>query len=214
VNCRHEDLSPEGRAIYDIHKTESDAAYKERYLAHKKEVLDGIRGLVANTNKQLKGLKNHIYDVQHSMESEISEVTATFHTDLETVWLQLGGELAHLSNSVDRAFHTAATTSTAQQWVGNLANGPSGHRGEPQHQGMACAHGTPPPAGGMHVFPTHPPNSTHQGPPINSDALVSAPRVELPQFDGSNSKLWQHCCEEYFHKWDTPSSSWISYALS
>jgi hypothetical protein len=152
-----DDLSPEGHAIYDLLKTESDAAYEERYLTHKKEVLDGIRGLVVNTNKQLKGLENHIYHIQHAVESELSEVTATFHTDLETVRLQFGAELTHLSNSVDRAFHMAATTSTAQQWVGNLADGPNGHRREPQHRGMACAHGTPPLAGGTHGFPTHPP---------------------------------------------------------
>jgi hypothetical protein len=148
------------------------------------------------------------------VESELSEVTATFHTDLETVRLRFGAEIAHLSNSVDRAYHSAATVSAAQPWVGNLADGPSGHRDELQHRGMACAHGTPPPAGGTHVFPTRPWNSTQPSHPIDSDALVSAPRVELPQFDGTNSKLWQRRCEEYFHRWDTPSSCWISYASS
>jgi hypothetical protein len=40
------------------------------------------------------------------------------------------------------------------------------------------------------------------------------PHVDLSHFDGSNSKLWQRRCEEYFHRWDTPSSCWISYASS
>jgi hypothetical protein len=82
-----DDLSPEGHTIFDLLKMESDAAYVERYLAHKKEVLDSIHGLVADTNKQLKGLENHIYHVQHAMEFELSEVTGTFHMDLETVRL-------------------------------------------------------------------------------------------------------------------------------
>jgi hypothetical protein len=67
-----EELSPEGRAIYELLKTESNAAYEERYLAHKKEVLDEIRGLVADTNQQIKGLENQLYHVQHAVETELS----------------------------------------------------------------------------------------------------------------------------------------------
>jgi hypothetical protein len=37
------------------------------------------------------------------------------------------------------------------------------------------------------------------------DTYLSGPRVELPQFDGSNPKLWQRRCEEYFHQWNTPA---------
>jgi hypothetical protein len=46
------------------------------------------------------------------------------------------------------------------------------------------------------------------------DALNSAPRVELPHFNGTNSMLWQRRCEEYFHIWETPACHWISYASS
>jgi hypothetical protein len=60
-------------------------ASAECYLAHKKEVLDGIRGFVADTNKQIKGLENHLYHVQYAVQTELSKVTATFHSDLETV---------------------------------------------------------------------------------------------------------------------------------
>jgi hypothetical protein len=38
------------------------------------------------------------------------------------------------------------------------------------------------------------------------------PRVDLPQFDGSNPKLWQRRCEDYFQRWNTPSQQWISTA--
>lgn len=38
------------------------------------------------------------------------------------------------------------------------------------------------------------------------------PRVELPQFDGANPKLWQRRCEVYFQRWQTPASMWASYA--
>jgi hypothetical protein len=46
------------------------------------------------------------------------------------------------------------------------------------------------------------------------DATASAPRVELPQFEGANPKLWQHRCEEYFKQWNTPSSHWVLYGSS
>jgi hypothetical protein len=36
--------------------------------------------------------------------------------------------------------------------------------------------------------------------------------VELPQFDGSNLKLWQRLCVEYFQHWQTPEAQWVSYA--
>jgi hypothetical protein len=67
----------------------------------------------------------------------------------------LGADLAHLTNSVDRAFHARSATSlpAVSQLVGDFTNGPSGHGCEPQHQGMACAHGTPPPAEGTHMIP-------------------------------------------------------------
>jgi hypothetical protein len=49
---------------------------------------------------------------------------------------------------------------------------------------------------------------------MNTDTNLSGPRVELPQFDGSNPKLWQRRCEEYFHRWNTPVQLWPSYASS
>jgi hypothetical protein len=49
---------------------------------------------------------------------------------------------------------------------------------------------------------------------MNTDTTLSAPWVELSQFDGSNPKLWQRRCEEYFHWWNTPVQLWPSYASS
>lgn len=46
------------------------------------------------------------------------------------------------------------------------------------------------------------------------DVFGLGPRMELPRFDGTNPKLWQTRCEDYFRLWNTPSSLWISYATS
>jgi hypothetical protein len=45
-----EELSPEGCALYELLKKESQVAYEERYLAHKKKVIDCMRDFVSNTN--------------------------------------------------------------------------------------------------------------------------------------------------------------------
>jgi len=49
---------------------------------------------------------------------------------------------------------------------------------------------------------------------MDSDASASAPRVELPPFEGSNPKLWQRRCEEYFQRWGTPEALCISYSTN
>jgi len=40
----------------------------------------------------------------------------------------------------------------------------------------------------------------------------SGPKFELPRFDGSNPRLWQDRCEDYFLHWNTPQHLWIQYA--
>ena len=46
------------------------------------------------------------------------------------------------------------------------------------------------------------------------DVVNFGPRIELPRFDGSNPKLWQSRCEDYFKFWNTPQHQWISFASS
>lgn len=46
------------------------------------------------------------------------------------------------------------------------------------------------------------------------DRNSSGPRVELPRFDGTNPRLWQGRCEDYFVMRGTPGSLWISYATA
>lgn len=46
------------------------------------------------------------------------------------------------------------------------------------------------------------------------ETLGFGPWIELPRFDGSNPKLWQTGCEDYFRFWNTPQSQWVSFASS
>jgi hypothetical protein len=204
-----EELSPEGRSLYELLKTESQVLYEERFLAHKKEVIDGVRGFVTDTNKQLKGIEAKIFSVQHAVETELMEVTAVFHSDLESVRLQLSTELAHLSDSVDRVFQPGSSGPTVSQaatvLIRDPVDGPDGHRCTPHHRGTGCAQGTPPPVRGTNSDRIFSPSPAYACRAADSDALASAPRVELPHFDGTNSKLWQRRCEGYFHRWEMPA---------
>jgi hypothetical protein len=45
-----------------------------------------------------------------------------------------------------------------------------------------------------------------------SDQGIHGHRVELPQFDGANPKLWQRRCVEYFQRCNIPEALWASYS--
>ena len=62
-----EDLSPEARAIYDLLNASTKEAYEERFLAHKKEILDAVRTMVDSTKTQIKDLDSAIGSVKDSM---------------------------------------------------------------------------------------------------------------------------------------------------
>jgi hypothetical protein len=70
--------------------------------------------------------------VQHAVETKLTEVTAAFHSDLESVRLQLSTELSHLSDSVDRVFQAGssapAAPPAAAMLVRDPVDGPAGHR--------------------------------------------------------------------------------------
>lgn len=46
----------------------------------------------------------------------------------------------------------------------------------------------------------------------NSDSYGFAPRIDLPHFDGSNPRLWQTRCEDYFSMSGTPRQLWVQFA--
>lgn len=48
----------------------------------------------------------------------------------------------------------------------------------------------------------------------STDVFGLGPQIELPRFDGTNPKLWQTRCEDYFKFWSTPSVQWISLATA
>lgn len=215
-----EDLTPEAKLMYDLLRTESREEYEKRFLEHKKEVLDAVRAFVVDTNKQLRSLGNSIDSVQEAVEGELADTKLALGADLGSVKSSLSSQIARLAASVDRALianpSPAAGGSPALPLgqPGGGAVGPDGHCCASQHRGMGCASGTPPPVGGNNLDRQLLLHQKLGGNLSVTDPSASAPRVELPSFDGANPKLWQRRCEEYFRRWGTPTEHWIQYGTS
>ncbi|KAK1692513.1 hypothetical protein QYE76_009210 [Lolium multiflorum] len=217
-----EKLSPEARAIYEILTAETREAYENRFLDYKKESFDAVRTFVEDTTKQFANVNASIATVQASMGAELAAAQEALGADLATIKAGLSAEISQLAATVGRAFQTPRPTAvegnpgSVLRTPGMGAAGPSGHCVATNYRGMAT---TPPPGGGTNPPPNSSPyfsNSVncYGEPSTITDANASAPRIELPQFDGANPKLWQRRCEEYYRRWSTPQTLWVPYGTS
>ncbi|KAK1696848.1 hypothetical protein QYE76_013545 [Lolium multiflorum] len=78
-----EGLSPESRALYEILKADTQEEYEERFLAHKKEILDVMRGFVVDTTKQIRAVSTSVESVRVAMGDELTEARNSIGTELE-----------------------------------------------------------------------------------------------------------------------------------
>jgi hypothetical protein len=153
------------------------------------------------------------------MGADLEAAHHRFGSELSAVKGSLSAEIAALSSSVDRAIRSPPSASAGRApmphaWQSGDGAVGQGHGDDSLHRGKASASHQPPPVGGMHSGQIPSLRTFSSTGPLNSDAVASAPRVELPQFDGANSKLWQRRCEEYFQIWGTPETMWTSYSSS
>ena len=120
------DLPPESKVIYDLLMVETREAYEERFLAHKKQILDSIKNFVDDTTKQFKTVHDLLGD-------EIGDAHASIGEDLEQVKSKLSAEISHLSATIDRAIRSipnasaggSPATPTCRPGDGTI--GPAGH---------------------------------------------------------------------------------------
>jgi hypothetical protein len=204
-----ENLSPEARALFDLLKADTREEYESRLLQYK-ESLDAVKVFVDETTAQFKAVNATVEGVRSAVGADLDSIKAT-----------LSADIANLAATVDRALHpstmtvAAGSTSSAPPGTEGEAVGPDGRRDELHHRGMPCARHMPFPVGvnfsDRSIVPTH---ARDQSPHLNSDGDSHGPRVELPQFDGANPKLWQRRSEEYFTRWRTQGHLWVSYASS
>jgi hypothetical protein len=162
-------------------------------------MLDTFRPFVTDTNGQIKAIHTTVGTLQATVHADLESAKTQIGEELHAIRHSLGVEIAHLTEAVGRLPRPASvpTDDSAAQHNSGSAS-PSGHCFDYDNRGKMCAERTSPSVGGM--------------PPDNEPCKIFTPgsslstgtdsalatRVELPQFDGSNLKLWQCRYKDYF----------------
>lgn len=198
-----ESLSPESRQLYDMITSETEEIYEAKFLSYKKEMMDAVKKYVHDTTVQIKDLGNAVDSVQAQVGSDLRSVKESFGQDLEEVKISLGAEIGNLTAAVDRFLRPSSSKRGEELYVpphrahGHGDDGPVGHRSATLSRGLTCAQHSSPPAGGMNSAPS-PLFLNQTSEPNNSNHDPFGPRVDLPQFDGTNPKLWQRGVKNTF----------------
>jgi hypothetical protein len=212
-----EELSPESLSLYNIHRAETTEAYEECFLAHQKEILDSVRASLADTDHRVKCVHDSVDTLHTTKEEEIAGIKIALGSDITTVRGSLSTEISQLAIFVDctiRFVSSAKAGGITGPRIWPPRDGvasPSGHSGAPNCQVVASVTHTAPPEEGTKIPHNLLSVLNSSSPHSVSDAIASAPRVELLQFKGANPKLWQRRCEEYFLRWNNPTSHWVLY---
>lgn len=192
-----ESLSPESKALYELMMTDTKEEYERRFLDYKEEVLDAFKPFVADTGAQFKEVRATIDTIKSSVSIDLEASRTQLGDELESVRSSLSSEIVQLAAAIRRLPRldpgaTAGEPSAPHhQERGGGTAGPDGHRCEHEFRGKTCATHMTPPGGGMqlgrNLFSSSDCGFSQQRTPDQ----ISGPPVELPQFDGSNPKLWQ-----------------------
>jgi hypothetical protein len=178
-------ISPETRAIYEFLRADFDAALTKASTEHREEVVNAF----AKLDSKLDQLSGRIDDVRLAIGVDLDE---------------LRGELG-----VERGATPPTSTPVSPREPGQgpppaqASGGSSGSEGaqsDLEHRSSGPRY-VPPPVRGMHTETSQSRQLVPAAENFRSfipDAVNFGPRIELPRFDGSNPKLWQSRCEDYF----------------
>jgi hypothetical protein len=165
-----------------------------------------------------------------SINTKFDAATATFNSQIDDLRdefsfpkpdLDPGTQAADLPPTTVPPSSTPATSSPSTGFPSSSAPvrvvtdpRPDGPCSEKLVRGTGYTAYIPPPARGTRLDPVPcPPARYAERPPSDTaDVFGTGPRVELPRFDGTNPRLWQDRCEDYFQFWDTPKHMWTQYA--
>jgi hypothetical protein len=192
-----EDLPPESCALYDLLHAYTKEKYERRFLDYKKKMLDAFRPFIADTNGQIKQINTTIGSLQLIVHANLEVAKVQISDELTSIRTSLHVEIAHLTAAVghlphhDPSIHAAETSTTCRPEPFGHTAGPNGHGFIFTNRGTTCADHTSPSVRGTH--PSHCPLSCSAPGPGHAMGTNSGDgsHAELPQFDGSNPKLWQ-----------------------
>ena len=200
-----ENLSDEGRAIYQTVEKAAEARYERQQQDLRDMISSSVNeAMDSAVDRRIQPMiRSCTSKAQHDMQVYTDAVEMTLQQSLEAIRARIGLAAAEDPETLHRA-----TASDAEI-------GPEGHGGTmtTQRPGVGSSGPyIPPPARGMRC------NSTQATVPrsfdLDDDSADVAhrhrmPRMDVPKFDGDQPKLWQIQCEDYFEMYGTAPSLWV-----
>ena len=192
-----DDLSPEGRALYDLLKGTIVEDVDKRVRDQKDAMVGAVKKMFAENTALLAKLSEKVEAVRDEIGLEIGQI----RLDLDK-----GGRAddevpeVNFSSPAQVAKEGGASSASAPttKEVGSISAPPSSS-GFGFHDRANPAY-VPPPIRG--IRDSNPFCATRFAPVSptyeTAEQFSVGPRVELPRFDGTNPRLWQTRCEEYF----------------
>lgn len=186
-----ENLSPSTRAVYEFLKADIAKSLDTRFKRQDEEVLQSMRTIAGDLTSRFDELK-----------------------------LSIGVDLDELRTGMDRtppevppARIGPSATSPSSSGSGEMD--PDGHRITSVNRGKEHGPYVPPPARGMRSDHNAIATTRNTGYSREvADPFGYGPRIDLPRFDGTNPRLWQMRCEDYFKLCGTQRSLWIQFATT
>lgn len=210
-----ENLTPEGRAIYETVNQASEAAH----LRHQKE-LDAL--IVAAVGSAVEAA------VARSVGAVVDKaVEAAMSTVVNDMQAYTDGAEADLLKQIQELRSAKGSSSRAGDADGFERSPKAAEAGQGGLRSSTAARGTglgaaapyiPPPARG--IPEQNRPNSSFssllhrekRSGSSSSSGHGKPPSVDFPRFDRENPKLWQTRCVDYFEMFDTDPDLWIAVA--
>lgn len=183
-----DELTPEARQILDLLKVSTKETVKDRVNAYRSTATKAMADLIKDNDTKFEEIHTKVDDAMEEIRSALAKLC--------------GGT----------APPTSATTAPANSAATGDPDCQIGHRSE--LLGRRTGFYIPPPARGTRGTLTliQIEKNSEEIFVECTEHFSPGPRVELPRFDGAHPRLWQTRCEEYFARWGTARSLWISYA--
>lgn len=198
-----EKIPPETRALYEFLRADFDAA-----LAKSSAERDAaLAKSSAERNAEMVTALAKLDSKLDQLHGRIDDVKLAIGVDLDELRGEIGADRGAASSPTAPPSPRAPPIATRAAPTSSGSSGSDGFRSDAEQRNSGLKY-VPPPARGTTADPLAsrqivPASDGFR--PYQPDVASFGPRIELPRFDGSNPRLWQSRCEDYFRFWNTPS---------
>lgn len=204
-----ENLSPEGRAIYDT----VAAASASQHAQHRQEI---VALIMESVNSAVDAAMARTVDP--TIRSCVAKATSDMQAYSDGVETAAQRNLELLREQLGLAAHIDEPDPINRTTAGDTETGPDGRRDASitRRQGVG-AQGPyiPPPARGNrrnHNSTLTPRSFDLADDSADANFRHRMPKMDVPKFDGEQPKLWQIQCEDYFEMYNTAPALWVRLA--